>query len=96
MLHKLNIQFDSEIHTEQHVLFFLGDNIFGRVMVDNNDNTYRVKIEKVLLCAGQDGYIPTFKPSNNEFGCLVDTDRLKYRLQVLVSVSCSPLFMCIT
>ena len=52
----------------------------------NNNNGYRVKIEKVLLCAGQDGYIPAFKPDKNEFGCLIDTDRLKYRLQVLVSV----------
>ena len=54
-------------------------------MVDNDKESYRVKIEKVILCAGQDGYIPLFKPDNDQYGCLIDTDDLMYRLQVLVS-----------
>ena len=64
--------------TKYSYSYLLGDNIYGRVSIDNDNEAYRVKIEKVLLCAGQDGYIPAFNPDDKEFGCLVDTDRLMY------------------
>ncbi|KAK6305795.1 hypothetical protein J4Q44_G00245750 [Coregonus suidteri] len=54
----------------------LGDTIYGRVMVDpvqNLGDSFFCNIEKVYLCAGADGYVPKYNPTNFEFGCLADS-----------------------
>lgn len=43
----------------------------------------------MYLCAGRDGYVPLFEPNAErpQFGCLENSQRLKYRLLLLVCVS---------
>ncbi|XP_026776488.3 FRAS1-related extracellular matrix protein 2-like [Pangasianodon hypophthalmus] len=71
---------------EADVVFSEGSRIFGRVMVDplaNLGSSVLCQIEKVFLCAGADGYVPKYRPSSGEFGCLADATALVYRLKIL-------------
>lgn len=67
---------------------FLGDTVYGRVMVDpvqNLGDSFFCSIEKVFLCTGTDGYVPKYNPTKFEFGCLADSPSLLYRFKILVS-----------
>lgn len=46
------------------------------------------RIEKLYLCAGRDGYVPLFEPNADQpqYGCLESSQRLKYRLLLLVGL----------
>lgn len=69
------------------MVFSLGSNIYGRVMVDpvqNLGDSFSCGIEKVFLCTGTDGYVPKYNPINKEYGCLADAPSLLYRLKILV------------
>ncbi|KAM9408030.1 uncharacterized protein ACWYII_027797 [Salvelinus alpinus] len=60
--------------------------IYGRVMVDpvqSLGNSFQCHIQQVFLCTGADGYIPKYRPSNGEYGCLADASSLLYRLKIL-------------
>lgn len=48
---------------------------------------FRLLIEKVFLCSGRDGYIPSYDPTNNHYGCLEPSIELAYRFKILVSYS---------
>ncbi|XP_045072817.1 FRAS1-related extracellular matrix protein 2-like, partial [Coregonus clupeaformis] len=68
------------------VAFSEGDTIYGRVMVDpvqNLGDSFFCNIEKVYLCAGADGYVPKYNPTNFEFGCLADSPSLLYRFKII-------------
>lgn len=73
-----------------YFLFLLEEKIFGRVMVDPSQslgNAYHTVIEKVFLCSGLDGFIPTFDPATKNYGCVADSSNLMYRFKVLVCIS---------
>lgn len=68
------------------VYFKEEEKIFGRVMVDPSQslgNAYHTVIEKVFLCSGLDGFIPTFDPATKNYGCVADSSNLMYRFKVL-------------
>uniref|UniRef100_A0A8B9GXR1 FRAS1 related extracellular matrix 2b n=1 Tax=Astyanax mexicanus TaxID=7994 RepID=A0A8B9GXR1_ASTMX len=67
-------------------LFYSGDVIYGRVMVDpvqNLGDSFICNIEKVFLCTGTDGYVPKYNPENFEYGCLADAPSLLYRFKII-------------
>ncbi|XP_072552171.1 FRAS1-related extracellular matrix protein 2-like [Salminus brasiliensis] len=71
---------------EADVAFAEGSRIFGRVMVDpvqNLGSSFQCRVQKVFLCAGADGYVPKYRPSNGELGCLADSAALPYRFKIL-------------
>lgn len=70
--------------------FHNGERVYGRVLWHPSNELspgYRLWIEKLYLCAGRDGYVPLFEPNAErpQFGCLENSQRLKYRLLLLVS-----------
>ncbi|XP_061660319.1 FRAS1-related extracellular matrix protein 2-like [Syngnathoides biaculeatus] len=71
---------------ESDVVFSESDIVYGRVMVDpvqNLGDSFFCSIEKVFLCAGADGYVPKYNPTNLEFGCLADSPLLLYRFKII-------------
>ena len=69
--------------------FHNGERVYGRVLWHPSNELspgYRLSIEKLYLCAGRDGYVPLFEPNAErpQFGCLENSQRLKYRLLLLV------------
>ena len=68
--------------------FQYGEQVYGRVLWHPSNELspgYRLIIEKLYLCAGRDGYIPSFEPHSSHYGCLENSQRLKYRLLLLVN-----------
>ncbi|XP_057381732.2 extracellular matrix organizing protein FRAS1-like [Daphnia carinata] len=68
--------------------FHNGERVYGRVLWHPSNELspgYRLWIEKLYLCAGRDGYVPLFEPNAErpQFGCLENSQRLKYRLLLL-------------
>lgn len=68
--------------------FHNGERVYGRVLWHPSNELspgYRLSIEKLYLCAGRDGYVPLFEPNAErpQFGCLENSQRLKYRLLLL-------------
>ena len=69
-------------------LFFLGEKIYGKIEmndVQRMGDHLQVSLEKVYLCSGKDGYIPTFDPENGQYGCLSQSENLEYHVKVIVS-----------
>ena len=48
-------------------------------------SAYHVRVEKVYLCSGLDGFIPSFDPNTKNYGCLADSPNLRHRFKILVS-----------
>jgi len=68
--------------------FHSGDRVYGRVLWHpSNDLSpgYQLRIEKLYLCAGREGFVPLFDPNAQRprYGCLEHSHRLKYRLLLL-------------
>ncbi|KAL3876627.1 hypothetical protein ACJMK2_034445 [Sinanodonta woodiana] len=72
--------------------FSEGQKIFGRVLWNPKQDlkgAYKLTIEKVFLCTGRDGYIPTFDPTGKtygqgaQFGCIQPGPNLQYRFLIL-------------
>lgn len=78
----------TDVHLSLFLCPFASDStIYGRVMVDpvqNLGDSFSCSIEKVFLCAGADGYVPKYNPTNREYGCLADASSLLYRFKILV------------
>ncbi|XP_050394788.2 extracellular matrix organizing protein FRAS1 [Patella vulgata] len=75
--------------------FLPGEKIYGRVLWNPDQDlksAYNLGIQKVYLCTGADGYIPTYDPDgeiyNNgpQFGCLQPNKKLKHRFLILASI----------
>ena len=69
--------------------FRSGETVYGRVLWHPSHDLssgYKLRIEKLYLCAGRDGYVPVFDPTGErpQYGCLENSSRLKYRLLLLV------------
>ena len=41
-------------------------------------------IRRCYICAGRDGHVPKFNPSNKEFGCLMDSPELHFTMKLIV------------
>ncbi|KAH3869870.1 hypothetical protein DPMN_033043, partial [Dreissena polymorpha] len=77
---------------EELVAFSQGDRIYGRVMWSPEQDlksAYTLSLEKVFICTGSDGHVPTYDPTgsvyNNgpQYGCIQPSPKLKYRFHVL-------------
>ena len=73
---------------------FPGQTIYGRVLWNPDQDlkgAYRLYLDKVYLCTGRDGYVPTFDPTGDtyggeaEYGCIEPSKKLKHRFLLLVS-----------
>ncbi|KAG9354286.1 hypothetical protein JZ751_012410, partial [Albula glossodonta] len=73
--------------------FSIGQTLYGRVLwnPEQNLNTaYKVQLEKVFLCTGQDGYVPFFDPTGTlynegpQYGCIQPNKNLRHRFLLLV------------
>ncbi|XP_063885992.1 extracellular matrix organizing protein FRAS1-like isoform X2 [Scylla paramamosain] len=69
-----------------------GQTIYGRVLWHPSQDlhsAYQVYIQRVYLCAGADGYIPTYDPTGElynegpQYGCLKPSSTLKHRFLIL-------------
>ncbi|XP_041363241.1 extracellular matrix organizing protein FRAS1-like isoform X2 [Gigantopelta aegis] len=69
-----------------------GQTIYGRVLWNQQQDlkeAYKLNIEKVYLCTGANGYIPTFDPTGEvykegpQFGCIQPSPKLKHRFLIL-------------
>lgn len=70
---------------EEDAAFVLGDTIYGRITMDpllSHGKQYSLSVESVLVCSGKDGYIPSFDPDHNQYGCSGSSDNLNavYRI----------------
>lgn len=72
--------------------FSRGQHLYGRVMWSPSQDlktAYRLSVEKVYLCTGSNGYIPTYDPAGDvynegpQFGCIQPSSRLLHRFLVL-------------
>lgn len=68
---------------------FEGEKIYGRIdmnAVETMGDHVKISLEKVFLCSGKDGYIPTYDPQNGQYGCLSKSENLEYQVKVIVSI----------
>ncbi|KAL4240400.1 Extracellular matrix protein fras1 [Mactra antiquata] len=81
-----------EFESDSHIVFSKGDKIYGRVFWSPEQDlkdAYSLNLEKLFLCAGSDGYVPTYDPTgtvyNNgpQFGCIQPGNNLRYRFLLL-------------
>ncbi|XP_076458587.1 LOW QUALITY PROTEIN: extracellular matrix organizing protein FRAS1-like [Babylonia areolata] len=72
--------------------FSRGQNLYGRVLWSPSQDlktAYKLSIEKVYLCTGSDGYIPTYDPDGDiynegpQYGCIQQSSRLLFRFLIL-------------
>ncbi|XP_048248290.1 extracellular matrix organizing protein FRAS1-like isoform X2 [Haliotis rufescens] len=72
--------------------FSPGQKIYARVLWSPEQDlktAYKLGIEKVYLCTGSDGYIPTYDPTGEEynegpqFGCMQPSPKLRQRFLIL-------------
>ncbi|XP_077999737.1 extracellular matrix organizing protein FRAS1-like [Glandiceps talaboti] len=72
--------------------FTKGQTLFGRVLWNPKqdlDTAYRLQIEKLYLCTGSDGYVPTYDPTGAlygegpQYGCIQPNKFLKHRFLIL-------------
>lgn len=71
-----------------------GQTLFGRVMWSSDQDlksAYKLRIEKVYLCTGRNGYIPQYDPDGTiygkgkQYGCIQASRNLQHRFLLLVS-----------
>ncbi|XP_070544831.1 extracellular matrix organizing protein FRAS1-like [Ptychodera flava] len=72
--------------------FSKGQTLFGRVLWNPDqdlETAYRLQIEKLYLCTGTDGYVPTYDPTGSiydegpQYGCIQPNKFLKHRFLIL-------------
>ncbi|XP_069123568.1 extracellular matrix organizing protein FRAS1-like [Argopecten irradians] len=72
--------------------FTIGEELFGRVMWDPDQDlrgAYRLSVQKVYLCTGSDGFVPTYDPKGDiygdgpQFGCIQPSKNLRHRFLIL-------------
>ncbi|GFO33130.1 extracellular matrix protein fras1-like [Plakobranchus ocellatus] len=72
--------------------FARGEKLYGRVLWHPDQDlssAYRLMLEKVYLCTGRDGYVPTYDPSGEtyeegaQFGCIQPSKMLLHRFLIL-------------
>ncbi|GFR80624.1 extracellular matrix protein FRAS1-like [Elysia marginata] len=72
--------------------FARGQKLYGRVLWNPDQDlssAYRLSLEKVYLCTGRDGYIPTYDPDGEtyhegpSFGCIQPSKKLLHRFLIL-------------
>jgi hypothetical protein len=62
------------------------DRIYGRVTVNPDQAlgpAFQLKIRQVYLCTGRRGYVPTYEPDAEKYGCLQPSQNLQYRFKLL-------------
>ncbi|XP_067131538.1 extracellular matrix organizing protein FRAS1-like isoform X3 [Centruroides vittatus] len=73
-------------------IFFRGQTVYGRVLWNPNQDlksAYSLRIEKLFICAGRDGFVPFYDPTGEEydrgpgFGCIQNSRRLQHRFLLL-------------
>ncbi|XP_074649930.1 FRAS1-related extracellular matrix protein 2-like [Tubulanus polymorphus] len=72
--------------TSSNSMFMPDDRIHGRVVMDPVkavNAPFKVTIEKVFICTGEDGYVPKYDPSNGEYGCVEQSPELLYTFKIL-------------
>ncbi|WAQ95604.1 FRAS1-like protein [Mya arenaria] len=77
---------------DNDVAFAKGDQLYGRVLWSPEQDlqaAFSLALERVYICAGRDGHIPTYDPtgtvynSGPQYGCIRPGPDLKYRFLVL-------------
>ncbi|XP_058403319.1 extracellular matrix organizing protein FRAS1 isoform X7 [Diceros bicornis minor] len=72
--------------------FSKGQILYGRVLWNpeqNLNSAYKLRLEKVYLCTGKDGYVPFFDPTGTiynegpQYGCIQPNKHLKHRFLLL-------------
>ncbi|KAJ8286924.1 hypothetical protein GJAV_G00044950 [Gymnothorax javanicus] len=72
--------------------FSIGQTLYGRVVWNQEhslNSAYSLRLEKVFLCSGRDGYVPFFDPTGTlynegrQYGCLQPNNNLKHRFLLL-------------
>lgn len=61
--------------------------VYGRLQVDPSQSLgsgYNLNLEKVWVCAGQEGYTPRYDPQNGHYGCIRNSDDLLYTRKIIV------------
>ncbi|XP_067933161.1 extracellular matrix organizing protein FRAS1-like [Watersipora subatra] len=73
-------------------VFAKGERLFGRVFWNPNqdlNSAFRLQLDKVFICTGLDGYVPTYDPTGKiynegaQYGCLEPNSKLKHRFLLL-------------
>ncbi|KAG1714495.1 Extracellular matrix protein FRAS1 [Nymphon striatum] len=73
-------------------IFSEGDFVYGKVSwspEQNLESAYKLVIDKVFLCTGQNGKIPTYDPTGEvynegpQYGCIQPSSSLRYRFILL-------------
>ncbi|CAN8012309.1 unnamed protein product, partial [Ixodes pacificus] len=68
------------------VSFVRGDKIYGKIMISplqSLGHSFTLFIEKCFLCTGVDGYIPRYDPENGDYGCIADSENLRYVIKII-------------
>lgn len=74
-------------------VFDKGERLYGRVYWDPKqdlESAFRIQLDKVFICAGRNGYTPTYDPTGKiynegpQYGCLEPSGKLKHRFLILV------------
>ncbi|XP_013794564.2 extracellular matrix protein FRAS1-like [Limulus polyphemus] len=72
--------------------FSKGQTVYGRVLWNPEqdlESAYKLQIERLYMCTGRDGYIPTYDPTGEDyneglqFGCIQPNKNLKHRFLIL-------------
>jgi hypothetical protein len=66
--------------------FRKAETIYGWATIDPSQapqESFYLIIESVYLCAGRDGYVPSYDPANKHYGCLEPSVELAHRLKIL-------------
>lgn len=61
--------------------------------VETMGDHVKISLEKVFMCSGKDGYIPTYDPQNGQYGCLSKSENLEYQVKVIVSIQMQLIFI---
>ncbi|XP_064481470.1 FRAS1-related extracellular matrix protein 2-like isoform X1 [Ornithodoros turicata] len=76
----------SESSEDVDVSFVKGDKIYGRIRVNplqSIGHSFIMVIEKCFLCTGVDGYIPKYDPENEEYGCIAESENIRYVIKII-------------
>lgn len=97
--HVLGVVACIHIYIYRELFYVLGvfnshEKLYGRVYWNPKqdlESAFRLQLDKVFVCTGRDGYIPTYDPTGTvyneepQYGCLEPSGKLQHRFLVLVS-----------
>ncbi|KAK3090989.1 hypothetical protein FSP39_016284, partial [Pinctada imbricata] len=81
-----------QTNMDDDITFVPGQKLYGRVLWNPSQDlrsAYKLSIEKVYICTGSNGYVPTYDPLGEvyregpQFGCIQPSSNLKYRFLLL-------------